>query len=60
MDDQSSIGKCQAGGDRKFVGKDGELVGPAIAIGVLADPDPVTSLARFLKFVWIVDGLADP
>ena len=51
-------------GDRRrnaeLLGEDGELVGPAVAVGVFADADAVAALARRLQFVRIVERLADP
>ena len=50
----------QSGRDGEFVGEDGELVGLAVAVGVLANLDPVTPLAGFLQFVGVVHRLGDP
>ena len=44
-DDHAAVGEEQAGGDVEPLGEDRELVGPAVAVGVLADRDPVAALA---------------
>ena len=43
-DDPAAM-KRDRGGDAQFVGEGGELVGPLVAIGVLADANPITALA---------------
>src|SRR5262249_10655015 len=60
MDDDSTVGKSETGRDAQFVGKDGDLVGPAVAVGVLADEDAIASLALGLLLVGIVDVDSDP
>ena len=36
VDDDAAVGEGQAGRDAQLVGEDGELVGLAVAVGVLA------------------------
>ena len=60
VDDQAAVGEGHAGGDAQLVGEDGELVGLAVAVGVLADLDLVVPFAALLEVVGIVDGLGDP
>ena len=58
--DESSVGVAEACRDGEFVGEDGELVCLAIAVGVLADFNPVASFAGFLQFIRIIDCLGNP
>ena len=46
VDDHAAVGEGEAGRDAQLVGEDGELVGLAVAVGVLADLDPVVALRR--------------
>ena len=60
VDNETSAREAEAGGDAQLVGEDGELVGPAVAIGVFADLDPIFSLALGLDLVGVVSRFADP
>ena len=51
-DDQAAVDVDHAGGDAQLVGEDRELVGLAVAVGILADLDPVAPLARGLHARW--------
>ena len=59
-DDDAAIGEGETGGDIEAVGKDGELVGAAVAVGVFADLDAVVAQAVGLHVVRIVAGFGDP
>ena len=37
LHDHAAVAKADAGGNAELVGKDGELVGPAVAVGVFAE-----------------------
>ncbi len=60
VDDHAAVGEGQAGGNAQLVGEDGELVGLAVAVGVLENDDPVVALALGLHVVGVVDGHGDP
>lgn len=60
MDVDSAIGEGEGGGDVEAVGKDGDLVAAAVAIGVLEDFDFIVSDALGFDFVWVVDGFGGP
>ena len=56
----AAVGEGEARRDAQLVGEDGELVGLAVAVGVLADDDAVAPLPRGLALVGVVDRLGDP
>ena len=55
--DQAAVGVAERGGDAQVLGEDGLLVGPAVAVGVLDDRDPVATLPLRLHLVGVVDRL---
>src|SRR5262249_41191940 len=55
VDDQAAPCEDHARGDAQAVGEDGELVGLAVAVGVLEDPDPVVPPPGGLEIVGIID-----
>lgn len=59
-DDDSAAGKDKARGNIQLVGEHGELVGPPVAVGVLADFDAVVALAGRLDVMGVVARLRDP
>ena len=59
-DDDAAVGEDDAGGDIQLVGEDGELVGLAVAVGVLADLDAVLALLVIDHAMRVVRGLEDP
>ena len=58
--DDAAVGEDDAGRDVEAVGEDGELVGLAVAVGVLADLDAVLPLLVVDHAVRVVRGLEDP
>ena len=46
------LANARLGRDAELVGEDGELVGPAVAVGVFADDDPVAALALAAAARW--------
>ena len=59
-DDDATVRTQQAGGDVETLGEDGELVRLAIAVGVLADRDPVAAGCGGVLGIGIVHRLGDP
>jgi hypothetical protein len=60
MDDDPTAAKHQTRGNAQPVGKDGELIGPPVAVGIFANADPVPAASPGLQVVRIVDRLAHP
>ena len=56
----AAIGEDEAGGDVQVLREDREPVRPAVAVGVLTDPDAVVAAAVRAHVVGIVLGLGDP
>ncbi len=59
-DDEPAVREDDPGRDVEPLGEDGELVGLAVAVGVLADADAVAADAVFDDFVRVVGGLGEP
>ena len=59
-DHDAAVGKGEAGRDVQPVGEDREFVGPAVAVGVLADLDAVVAEAVGFHVVRVVARLGDP
>ena len=59
-DDDAAVGEDQAGGQVEVIGEDGDLVGLAVAVGVLEDLDAVVALAAAQHAVRVVDRLDHP
>ena len=59
-DDDAVLVEREARRDAELVGEDGELVGPADALRVLADDDAIAAFAFALQLVRIVERLRDP
>ena len=55
-----ATGEDERGGNREFLGEDGELVGPPVAVGVFTDLDLVAPLPAGLEFVRVVEGFTKP
>ena len=60
QDDHAAVEWQQAGGDIQSLGKDRELVGAAVGVGVFADRDPVAALAIPPLGIGIIRALGDP
>jgi hypothetical protein len=60
LDDRAAAVEGDRRGDAQLLGEDGELVGPAVAVGVFTNANAVAAFAFALQFVGIVVGLADP
>ena len=54
--DHPTIGENHGGWNGELVGKDGELVGPAVVVGVFADLDAIVTDVASLEVVGIVNG----
>ena len=59
-DDDAAIREDDAGGNAQLVREHGEFIRASIAVGVLANLDPVAAFAGLLQFVWIIESLRDP
>ena len=59
-DDDTAVRENKSGRDAQFVGENGEFVGAPVAVGVLANLEPVVPLAGRLKVVRIIYRLGDP
>ena len=59
-DDDTAVRENKSGRDAQFVGEHGEFVGAPVAVGVLANLEPVVPLAGRLKVVRIIYRLGDP
>ena len=54
------LAKTRLVGEVQPIGEDGELVGPAVAVGVLEDLDPVVARLAVQHQVRVIDRLDDP
>ena len=59
-ENDAAAGEGHRGWDVEAVGEDGELVGPAVAVGVFANLDAVVAFATVLEFVRVVHRLDNP
>ena len=59
-ENDAAAGEGHRGGHVEAFGEDGELVGPAVAVGVFANLDAVVAFAAVLEFVRVVHRLDDP
>ena len=58
--DHAAAGERDARRNAQVLGEDGELVGPAVAVGVFADANSIATFISRLQFVRIIDGFANP
>ncbi len=60
LHDDAAAMEGERRGDAELFGEHGELVGPAVAVGVFADANAIASLSFGREFVRVVDRFAEP
>ena len=60
LDQGPASDRCDRCGNAHALGKDGELIGLAVPVGIFADANAVATCPERLEFVGIIDGFADP